>query len=252
MSSLLPVEHVCWSYDDPADFRAYAAAFLGAGAERGEYVWYVGTTAPELGRHARFVDVIEAYGSGHVVDPQAQVTAYAEATEAALAAGYTGLRVAAEVTEMVRTPRQLDAFARYEFLIGRYALTSPFRAVCGYDRRVLGDNAITELACLHPISGPRAAPFHLHPAASGGAFLDGELDADGEHLFATALRRTGLRETMTLHGDGLRFVDHRSLLTLQRYAERSGGSVVVRTPHGAAGRLAGLLGLSRVRVEAVL
>jgi len=42
------------------------------------------------------------------VDPDAQVRTYAAATGAALAAGFTGLRVVAEATPLVRTPEQLD------------------------------------------------------------------------------------------------------------------------------------------------
>jgi hypothetical protein len=254
------VGHLCWAYDDLADFRACAVEFLGAGAAAGELTWYVGATttsqiAAVLGDTGRFVDVIEAYASGSVVDPAAQVAAYTTATEAALAAGYSGLRVAAEVSGLVGSPAQLDAFARYEFAIGRYMLTAPMRAVCGYDRGALGDTAIAEAACLHPRSSAGATPFHLHPAdpESDDVFLDGELDAATEDLFTAALHRTGPVRTgrpIVVHADGLRFADHRSLLILERFAERHGTTAVLRTPHTGTQRLADLLGLRHVRIEA--
>ncbi|WP_410574308.1 MEDS domain-containing protein [Amycolatopsis sp. cmx-4-61] len=50
------------------------------------------------------------YTTGTVVDPAGQVELYATATAEALAAGFTGFRVAAEATSLVRTPAQLDAF----------------------------------------------------------------------------------------------------------------------------------------------
>jgi hypothetical protein len=259
----LAVDHVCWAYDDLTEFQAYAAQFLSVGAAAGEFTWYVGAAVtPEisavLGGSGRFVDVTEAYPAGAVIEPEAQVAAYAAATEAVLAAGYTGLRVAAEVGGLVGSPAQLDAFARYEFAIGRYMMRSPMRAVCGYDRGVLGD-AVAEVACLHPRSNPGSAPFHLHPAGPerGDVFLDGELDAYSEELLASALRRSesghpgGAGRSFVVHADGLRFVDHRSLLLLEQFAARRHATAVLRTPRKGIARLAGLLELERVRVEVV-
>jgi hypothetical protein len=256
-----PVDHICCSYDDPADFHSYAVDFLRTGVEAGELVWFVGLApTPEvtaaLGNTGRFVDVIEAYAAGEVIEPAAQVSAYAAVTDAALAAGYSGLRVAADVSGLVTSPAQLDAFARYEFAIGRYMLGAPMRAVCGYDRGLLGAEAVAELASLHPRSSAGATPFHLHPAAREGddVFLDGELDAATEELFAVALRRSeprGHGRPIVVHADELRFIDHRSLLSLERHAEQHDTTAVLRTPHLGIRHLASLLDLDRVRVEGV-
>jgi hypothetical protein len=108
------------------------------------------------------VSLDSTYTTGTVVDPAAQVQLYAAATAEALDAGFTGLRVAAEVTQLVRTPAQLDAFARYEHLVDRYMATHPMSAMCSYDRGELGDDVIAQLACMHPCAHAGAAPFHLH------------------------------------------------------------------------------------------
>jgi len=257
----LAIDHVCWSYDDLTDFQSYAVEFLGAGVAAGEFTWYVGASvtpgiAALLGDSGRFVDVLEAYSAGAVIEPEAQVAAYAAVTEAALAAGYSGFRVAAEVSRLVGTPAQLDAFARYEFAIGRYMLTAPMRAVCGYDRSVLGDVAVAEAASLHPRSSPGATPFHLHPAGPrrGDVFLDGELDPHTEELLVSALRRSEpgpAGQPLVVHADGLRFVDHRSLLRLDEWAAGRRTTAVLRTPRAGVAHLAGLLDLHRVRVEVV-
>jgi hypothetical protein len=260
MSAAPPADHVCWSYDDLVDFRAYAAEFLSEGAAAGEYTWYVGVAAgPQvtslLGDVGRFVDVADAYTAGAAIDPDAQVAAYASATEAAVAAGYSGLRVAAEVGGLVAGPGRLDAFARYEFAIGRYMLTAPLRAVCGYDRGALGGTAIAEAACLHPRSSAGATPFHLHPASPDGdaVFLDGELDAAGEELFAAALRRARPVRSgrpFVVHAGRLGFADHRSLLVLEHFAEQNHTTAVLRTGHAGLRHLVELLDLHHVRVEA--
>ena len=257
----LAVDHVCWSFDDLADFQAHAADFLRAGAAAGELTWYVGATpTPEaavvLAGSGRMVDILEAYSADSVIEPSDQVAAYAAATEAALAAGYSGLRVAAEVTGLVGSPAQLDAFARYEFAIGRYMLTAPMRAMCGYDRSVLGEAAVAEVASLHPRSNAGAAPFHLHPAdpARDDLLLDGELDPHGEDLLVAALRRAEPVEPgrpFVVHGDGLRFIDHRSLLLLERFTGGRRTTAVLRTRRPGVARLADLLDLERVRVEVV-
>ena len=103
-----------------------------------------------------------------MVDPDAQVRAYAAATGAALAADFTGLRVVAEATPLVRTPEQLDAFARYEPMIDGYMVTHPFSAMCAYDRRILDESAIAQLACLHT-STNAPVPFRLHGCEIGRA-----------------------------------------------------------------------------------
>jgi anti-anti-sigma regulatory factor len=252
------VEHLCWAYDDPADFLTYAAEFLDSGISLDEDVWFLASgwsgppTAP-LGDAVRIVDLGAAYSAGDVIDPAAQVAAYAAATRAAVAAGYSGLRVAADVTELIRTPAQLDAFARYEFAINTLVRTAPFRAVCGYDRSRLGDAAVDELSTLHPQGNTGA--FHLGAVGVGtGIVLTGELDATAEDLFATALNRAVTvvpGAPVVVHGEAVTFIDHRSLLVLERYARRHGTTAVLRVRYPAVHRLADLLGLGHVRVEVV-
>ncbi|AEV84550.1 hypothetical protein ACWT_3527 [Actinoplanes sp. SE50] len=252
--------HECWSYDDQRVIDAYAREVILAGIAGGERVWYVPGRESELtaqalpgGDAVRVVHFGDAYSGQAVLDPVAQVGAYAAATEEALADGFTGLCVVADVTELVRGDEQRDAFARYEYLIGRYMRTDAMRAVCAYDRRVLGAAAVAEIACLHESSTGAGVPFQLHPALSRAeAVLDGELDPAGEELFATALRRTDLAPAggeIVVDAAGLRFIDHRALLVLQRYAESRGLTAVLRTRFEAAARLAELIGLTHVRVE---
>src|SRR4051794_22007372 len=123
-TSLAPEDgHACWSYDDYQPFDRYAGEFLHAGLSAGEQVWYVtgrpsGATADWLrgvGAAARVVSTADAYAGVRAIDPAAQVAAYAALTERALAAGFTGFRVAADVTPLVRSDEQRDAFARYEY-----------------------------------------------------------------------------------------------------------------------------------------
>ena len=91
-------EHVCFSYDDDAALSGRARSFLADGAAAGSRMWWIGDSSPPEGFDAHVLALGAAYPNGVVVDPDAQVRTYAAATGAALAAGFTGLRVVAEAT----------------------------------------------------------------------------------------------------------------------------------------------------------
>jgi hypothetical protein len=239
------------------------ARFLAEGLVLGQQVCVVTTEkSPELierlelfaGRRAgavQSISVRERYSADYLIDPREQVNAYAEATERARAAGFTGLRVAAEATELVRTPEQRDAFAYYEHLADRYMVDHPFSAMCAYDRRVLGGRAVAELACLHPQARPGATSFHLY-AVPGGVALRGELDLAGRSLLPYALDHVEMEAIdgeIVVDARGVRFIDHRSMLALAAHVRGRGASLVFRTSWPGAVRLVELLDLESVRVD---
>lgn len=264
--------HLCWGFDRPAEFVTRARDFLAEGLAAGERILYVaqGDEAVLTGQlraaggfdeglrrgAVQVASVDSTYTTGAVVEPAAQVRLYAAATAEALAAGFTGLRVAADATALVRTPAQLDAFARYEHLVDRYMVTHPMSAMCGYDRAELGDDVVTQLACLHPRASEGSTPFHLHGHAADGsaAALEGQLDLAARRLWPLALERAALGSaagTVAIDARGLDFIDHRSLLAVADYAERNDTTVVLRTRLSAPARIAGLFNLTSVRVERV-
>ncbi|WP_308042643.1 MEDS domain-containing protein [Micromonospora sp. PLK6-60] len=267
----VPHGHVCWSYDDSAAFDDAARRYLSAGLAAGEQGWYVGPDPAEVARERlaglpdldgalrrgdlRIVPPWSAYPPDGLVDPVGQVRAYATATDAALAAGHTGLRVVADATGLAATPAQRDRFARYEHRVDRFMRARPFSAMCAYDRLRLGDPAVAELACLHPYTNAPGLLFRLSACGPGDdcAELAGELDPSNHELFAAALERAELRPVdgeLRLCGPRLRYIDHRSLTHLARYATARGAVAVLRTSLPTASRLVELLALAGVRVEA--
>ncbi|MCZ7421274.1 MULTISPECIES: MEDS domain-containing protein [unclassified Micromonospora] len=262
--------HLCWAYDDPAGFMTHAVEFLRDGLAAGERVWFVvsGPAEPvrdQLLGTRDFADALltgaaqvrsldGAYGRTATIDPASQVAAYRSATREAVADGYTGLRVAADATELVRTPAQRDAFARYEHRVNEMMRTEAFRAMCAYDRSRLGESAVAELACLHPEHNLGQLLFRLYavPLSQGQTALAGELDPSNHDLFRTALDRADLRpveDELVLDAHGLRFLDHRALIHLSEYARDRHATVVLRAARPGVARLAALLDLPDVRVE---
>ena len=256
-------EHVCYGFDEPAEFRTAAVSFLEAGLAAGQLVWYVGD--PGDGVHTALTaprpDAIEVlqldafYATGGSLNPDQQVEAYAAATDDAVAAGFTGLRVATDVTALVGTPEQLDATARYEHQADHLMVRAPLSGLCGYDRRVLGADAVAQLACMHPAATPSATSFRLHASTVPGcaAAIGGELDVTSAELLTRALARADLRPAegeLVLDAAELRFVDAGRLAMLVEHARHLGARLVLRSDQPVLRRLIQVLEWDTVRLEA--
>jgi anti-anti-sigma regulatory factor len=261
-------DHLCWVYDEPSELYAPVMDFLADGLAQGQRVCYVasGDTVqwseylrdldkPNGARRKGAAQVLrlrEVY-TDEVVEPARQMQTYAAATEDALAAGFTGLRVAVDVTPLVRTSEQLDAFARWELLADQNMIYRPFSALCGYNRAELGQEVITQLACLHPTVNGAPPQFQLHASTdSAAASLSGELDHASYELFKLALRRADLRPTggeLVIDATKLTFVDHWSLLALATHAQEYQATAVLRTGRRAPARIIEILDLQSIRVE---
>jgi hypothetical protein len=111
-------DHLCWVHGDPRDYRPRLSDFFRDGLERGLRVAYLGSEdAGELrellgrvadtgtplvsGEAVRVISFEEFYGAAEPVDPAAVIKRYDAATQEALADGYRGLRVSADVTDLV-------------------------------------------------------------------------------------------------------------------------------------------------------
>ncbi len=138
----------------------------------------------------------------------------------------------------------------------RYIASAPMRAVCGFDRRRVGDRAIAELACLHPATHGANVHFTLRTGPHGGpaAILSGDLDPAADELLPAALAHVRPEPTggsIVFDASDLRVFDHRALLHLQRYAEQAQADVVLRTSLVTVGKLIDLIGVTHVRAEPV-
>ena len=263
-----PSGPLCWIYDDRPDFTGRVLEFMADGIALGQRVRY--TAAGALDRllaelagldglqdwvkkgavQVRSLD--QVYPDGPPVDELAQMQTHAEEADQARADGFTGLRVAADATPLVRTPAQLEAFLRYEHLMDRYLAGQPFAALCAYDRRELGPELTTQIACMHPNANEGATQFRLHASSWAAAALGGEVDINVRRLLALALERAGLRPTngeLVIDAAELTFIDHRSLIMLGQFAAARGAVAVLRTANPNPARIVDVLELQDVRVE---
>ena len=256
-------DHLCWVHGDRRDYRPRLSDFFRDGLERGLRVAYLGSedagelrellgrvvdTGPLLSREAvRVISFEEIYGAAEPVDPDAVIKRYDAATQEALADGYHGLRVSADVTDLVRAPERRDAFARCEFLLERYSSRHPLSAMCGY-RRELGD-AVTQFACMHAAVSAGLTPFQVFACDDGAVGLLGEFDQACQGAFARALQHIepapGDPE-LIFDMSAVGFMDHHALLTLDSYAEACQVPVFVRSVPPVVGRVARALGLGHL------
>ncbi|MGN6815725.1 MAG: MEDS domain-containing protein [Solirubrobacterales bacterium] len=255
--------HACWIFDQQQEFVAAAIEYLTDGLRAEQRIAYVGSEPVEeqremlapLGDVGTMIDkgalqlfeLTDLYKVGEPVGADAQVATYLAAADAAVADGYTGLRVAAQVTDLVVEPRTREAHVRWESIADRYCTTHPLSAFCGYQRGALPDQLLGDLAAVHPASneGHPAVPFHLF-SDSGKVVLAGEIDCFSAADFDRLLE-------LTCEGDDrvhldlaeLDFIDHHGLTRLATHTQRlaTHGACAVQNPPPIVDRLCELLDL---------
>jgi hypothetical protein len=254
-----PRGHVCCVYDRAAEYHRRLATFFSDGLRDGLRLAYSGSAGREAARAAladlgdpdrllaedtlHILSMEDVYGSGRPVDPDRVVASYAAATERALADGFRGLRVSADVTDLVRTPHQQDALARYEFLVGRYMAGHPLSAMCGYPTEV-GTDTLTEFASLHAAAPSGEPAFQVFGCADGAIGLAGQFDPPGVAAFERVLARLKPgADTGALIVDmaDVDYVDHRLLRALSDHARAKGVALSLRSAPPLVARLMALL-----------
>jgi len=258
--------HGCLVYDGDSR-RAAVVAFLAEGLSHGDQAAYFGWGSTEelrsqlggLGDGGSadtamiVVSLDEAYSPFEVPDPDRRLAFWVDATERALDSGFDGVRAVTDTTPWLAMPEQRSTFLRSEQLIDRYVLSAPLTLLCACDGAILAPEALDEIVATHAHSDGHPAPFCLHATNGADYALDGEVDA----LTAPLLERVMSdlegddgRQRLVIDASGLQFIDHTSLLALERHAERTNlSAVALQGLRAPSGHVAHLLNLRRVQVE---
>jgi len=227
--------HACWGYEDlEGDFLDAAVAFLEEGRELGQAMMFVG--GPDAEAVVRSVEPLrgmvadgtlqvapfdDVYPGGHRRAHAEQWATYAGATQQALGAGCTGLRVLAEVTSLATGEGEWLGQARWEsYAEGRmpgFALS----ALCCFDRAAVPAEGMAAIASAHPLVDARLAElvrFQLFGPADH-LQLAGEVDAFSSTTLRHLLRSREDDRDVVLHLDELTFIEHTGVRALVESAE---------------------------------
>jgi ABC-type transporter Mla MlaB component len=255
-------DHACWVFETDEDLSNAAVSYLREGLEDGQRLLYVGGKTAEGLRSdiSRLGDLdalaadgilqvatlTDLYDLSRPIDPAAQLAAYAAATEQALADGFTGLRVAAEVTQLVSDPAKHESHKRWESYADWYMTSNPLNALCLFDRRTLDDDLLADLACVHPASRTpdHFAPFTIAPEGDS-LYLLGEVDrhsADALERVLGLVVEAAPGDAPTLDLERLSFIDHYGALALGKFTE--GRRLTLANPPYLVRRLSDLLELN--------
>jgi anti-anti-sigma regulatory factor len=233
-----PGDHVCWPFHGIDEYVQVAREYVAEGLDRHQLVAFVKATPQRL-EHT-IVSEIAQVGRpaedrrpvlnkltvlSRETSPTSAQSQIDRMTRAAVAEGYTGLWLLTDVSDLVRGPEGRRKWIRSEHLIDRYALDNPLTALCGYDIDDLGEEIVAEAARMHPFTRGAPSPFLL-PAtdADGGLALIGDVDMTSADDLYHALMLIGpeIPSHVTVDMSELEFIDHRSLLALDRAARSLG------------------------------
>ena len=170
------------------EFPVLAAPFLAEGSALGEFLLYVAED-PDPADVSRLDDLLdpdsllamstaEVYGSTGVVDPARQRETYAGVLAGALAAGFTGIRVAADCTPLVSDEERLRAWASWEVVADRFIAENQVTALCAFDQERVDVSRLRQLATLHPLSSVASPVPQFRLLSDAGALrIEGQLDS---------------------------------------------------------------------------
>lgn len=251
--------HGCWGFERVDELGRPATAFLAEGSVLGQKLMFVGGLAAEdfVRSQEPMASMVRdgslqiapfdtIYPGGRRMTNEEQWALYAGATQQAIADGFTGLRVLAEVTSLAAEADGGRGQAAWETYADRLMADGKLAALCCFDRTVLSDDALAAIACVHPVVDAKLqtlVPFRIF-AKHDALAVDGEVDALTSESLGEMLQLTAVDDDVVLDLGGLGFIDHNGVRTIEQHAARMegrGGSLTLRDEPDVFRRLSDLL-----------
>jgi anti-anti-sigma regulatory factor len=245
-------DHVCWVYDDDAAFDRAVQEFLAGGLERGDRVLCVGERVIErlhgLSLSAGDVPTLiaagavetqtlaQAYAAAGPFRTGNQLSYYAAETRRALAEGYRGLRVVADVSVLAADPVTRAELIRWEQVAAGFIAQAPgLTALCAYSSTPAGE-ALADVASVHPlVRGPESLPPFRVFVEDGHVSLAGSLDTFTADRLARVLASSPVgAEWAVLDLRRVEFVDVAASRAIARWAQDLSARAVRLEVRGAS------------------
>lgn len=186
-------KHVCWLVDDPAAYLSGGAVLLAEGRRRAQKPVLFGPAGSASfvrlePSAAMAVDPLAACLDGGQFDPAVMVKTFREQSMLALAGGYQGLRLVADMDWLLPARPTPDEIAAYETHLDRLATELDATLICAYRRSSFDANVINGALAVHStVQGHGRAPrFRFLSAGRGQWRAAGEIDIAVSSQFASA------------------------------------------------------------------
>jgi hypothetical protein len=226
-------DHVAWIGEGPEAVDQLAAAAYAGARQRGERFLFV-VDEPNPARLAGLEGHQDLMACGalqmssvqetYVVpfDVAAQQAAFERALDDALAAGYTGICVVADNSELAGgSDEAFAAWLEWEATADRMQATRPIVGVCFFDTSKVPEHRLRDIAVLHPVlSTDIFSPGYRLFADEDVVSVVGELDSFAAGQLERLLRCAPAITDHTIDLTRLDFVDHQILLVLNDIATK--------------------------------
>lgn len=238
--------HACCVVSTDAQRHAASAPFLAEGYARNERLLYLADTS-STDAVVRMLDgtgidgaacaasgalevrrSTDSYLAGGRFDPNRVKDSLRAATEAALAAGYAGLRVVGEMSWAGRGAPGAEHLSHYEESVDDLFGEGRLTALCQYDRTTLPPDLLASAVAPHRVIG--SAPSGDGPGGfalrrrDGDAVvrLVGEIDFSDAELLRTCLEHAAAAGAVDVDLSGVPFADVAALGAIVSAAARTG------------------------------
>jgi hypothetical protein len=257
-----PLWHTLYPVRSDDEGAETVATFAAEGLARGERVALVleknvreavaermADTGTTPNGSLRMWDVADVYGAEGRIDPGPQLATFRGMLQEALDEGYSGLRVAGDVTPVaLRHPTDL---LRWERTADVFEARSPVTGMCVIDARSVEPHVLKAVDVLHPASAYSTVPFHVHAGPDASVALSGELDVFDVDLMSETLgplRRDVFEAEPVLDLSGATYVTHQALQSLDLFAAEIGVTIELRNAPAIVARIVSTIGLESLEV----
>ena len=249
-----PHDHIGWIFSGAGEFAALADPFLAEGAARNERLMYVAED-PDITTFGKWTEtlvpgtltaatVAEVYGESGIVDPAKQRATFAQVLGEALAAGYSGIRVAADNTALVLNPERMDGWIRWEIVADHFMSENPVTGLCAFDNTRVDVATLRHLSTVHPVwpAESNQPPFRLFSNDSA-LWLEGEVNSFALGQARLALEDLPPKTNVVVDLTSTETVTNDALSALRQLCE-TGVAVTVRGATEIVRRLAQTTGVA--------
>ena len=268
VDDLEPGDHTCLTFSDADERIDIVAAFVRDGLGRGDKVVCLTDTLPpddlsaELSERGlpvasttrsgqlELLPSVSAYIAGGTFDPEQVISGLRIRIDRALAAGYPGLRISADMVWALRPVSGLERLLTFEVQFGELLATRRALAVCQYDREGFDAVSLAGAASVHS-RGIAAVTYHSDAVLRicrqhipPGVRIAGELDYRAVDALTRALgEAVRLDRAVFLNLSQLRFIDVAAAgVMLQTALGLTGGRLMTVVCRSAVGKVLRALG----------